>query len=279
MKTLVIFLNGVSVIEPFTFCNGFTLSKLSSLSNTDTIFQLKNIIGNDNPCILHISVTEGNYNSELFDLGVFTTEMISLGLRSHVGVEILAASDYCTNNIPNINRYGISQSLEKTDLTIVDDKFRNFDKRTKEEKEKIKIAVMYLNKSKICQKNVNGNYEHAIFFRVALENCFGSPRKSIQSTIAHNASVLLDQFDSLDVKRKVKRIYSQTSVAVHSGSVPKKPKNNSKERKVKIEDYYMHDILVMSINKIIVQGFPDWAKNTQGYLSRFKNKICAILKC
>ena len=40
MKTLVIFLNGVSVNTPFTFCNGFTLSKLSSLPDTVTLTQI-----------------------------------------------------------------------------------------------------------------------------------------------------------------------------------------------------------------------------------------------
>ncbi|WDE97963.1 hypothetical protein PQO03_19230 [Lentisphaera profundi] len=220
--------------------------------------EVQNIIRNNDSYVLYKSVEKENYTAELFEQGVFTSEIISLNLRGTIGVEILAASDYCTWSVPNILNYGIRQRLEVTDLTNINENIKEFTKRTPEEKVCIEVALMYLNKSKICIKRVNGNYEHAIFFRVALENCFNAPKEKKEAVIAQRATVLLNQFESSKVKQKFKRIYAQTSVAVHSGKVPKAPRNNSKERKVKIGDYYMYDILVMSISKIINNGFPNW---------------------
>ena len=258
MKTMIIFVDGVSVENPFTFFNGFTISKLNDLPDKAILSQILSIISNKDSYILYKSVEEENYTAELFEQGVFTSEIISLNLQGTIGVEILAASDYCTWNIPNIINYGIAKKLKETDLTSINENINEFNNRTPEEKVCIKVALMYLNKSKICMKKVNGNYEHAIFFRVALENCFNAPREGKEAVIAKRATVLLDQFESSEVKQRFKRIYDQTSVAVHSGTIPKAPRNNSKERKVKIGEYYMYDILVMSISKIIKDGFPNW---------------------
>lgn len=260
MKTMIIFVSGVLVDKPFTFFNGFKISRLSDLSDKDIINEsdAQKIIKNKNLCILYKSVEKDNYTPELFEQGVFTSEIISLNLRSTIGVKILAASDYCTYNVPNIINYGITKSLDETDLGEINNNIKEFENRTPEEKNCLTVALMYLNKSKICINRVNGNYEHAIFFRVALENCFNAPRESKEAVIAQRATVLLDQFDSSLVKQRFKRIYQQTSIAVHSGIVPKEPRNNSKERKVKIEELYMYDILVLSITKIIRHGFPNW---------------------
>jgi len=255
---MIIFVSGISVDKPFTFFNGFKISRLSDLSDKGIFNETQNIIKNKNLCVLYKSVEKDNYTPELFEQGIFTSEIISLNLRSTIGVEVLAASDYCTYNVPNIINYGIAKNLDETDLGDINKNIIEFENRTPEEKDCIKVALMYLNKSKICIKRVNGNYEHAIFFRVALENCFNAPRESKEAVIAQRATVLLDEFDSNLVKQRFKRIYEQTSVAVHSGTVPKKPRNNSKERKVKIENLYMYDILVLSITKIIRHGFPDW---------------------
>lgn len=258
MKTMIIFVDGISVDTPFTFFNGFKISRLSDLTEKEIISQTQNIVKDKNLCVLYKSTEKGNYTSELFEQGVFTSEIISLNLRSTIGVEILAASDYCTYNVPNIINYGIAKKLDKTDLRDINKNIKEFENRAPKEQDCIKVALMYLNKSKICLKRVNGSYEHAIFFRVALENCFNAPRESKESVIAQRATILLDQFESNLVKQRFKRIYQQTSVAVHSGKVPKKPRNNSKERKVKIEELNMYDILVLSITKIIRHGFPDW---------------------
>ncbi|MDG1475665.1 MAG: hypothetical protein P8Q14_00825 [Vicingaceae bacterium] len=279
MKTLTLFLEGVSVDEPFTFSNGFTLGKVRSFPDFDSVSDLIQLSHFDNPSVLYISVPDKKYNQELFELGVFTTDMISLLLRSYIGIKILAASDFYGPNVPNVIRYGISQNLKSSDLKTVNENIQNFDKRTLIEKERIQVALMYLNKSKICATNVNGNYEHSIFIRVALENCFGAPRTKINSTIARRASILLDQFDPNDVNKKIKRFYSQTSGAVHTGKVPKKPKNNTKHRKVKIENNHMHDILTISVKKVIALGFPEWDENPSGLLSKLKIKICALFNC
>jgi hypothetical protein len=282
MKTIILFLEGVSVNKPFKFCNGFVLSKLKELTDLFALSKIQGIISDDDLCILYKSVDDDNYNKELFDLGVFTTEMISLELnKTDLGVEVLAASSYHTYNIPNVLRYWRSQSLARNDLKSIDNNLKNFEKRSLIEKEKIETAIMYLNKSKICLNNVNGNYEHAIFLRVALENCFDAPRKSIESAVAQKATILLNQFDPLEVKRMFKRFYSQLSGATHSGKVPKKPKDNAKERKVKIAGQYMSDILAISINKIIESGFPDWemeGKISENFLARLKSVLCTQLQ-
>ena len=282
MKIIIIFLEGVSVDKPFTFCNGFVLSKLNELTDADALSRIQKIISDEDLCILSKSVEEENYNQELFDLGVFTTEMMSLELKKgHSGIKVLAASDYHKFDIPNVLRYWISQSLDENDLKNIDNNLRNFEKRSLIEKERIKTALMYLNKSKICLENVNGNYEHAIFLRVALENCFDAPRKSIESTVARKATILLDEFDYAEVKRMFKRFYSQLSGATHSGKVPSKPKDNAKERKVKIGGKYMSDILAMSINKIIESGFPDWEMKSEisgNFITRLKTGVCTQIK-
>ena len=264
MNTMVIFVSGVRVDSSYTFYNGFTISKLSDLPedaiSKDTLtFPRDGFYAlYDDFYVLYKTVDGENYTYELFEQAVFTSDIISLNLSGHVGVEVLAASDYCTWNIPNLRQCGISHKLMVTDLDEIDENIRQFYKRSPSEKECIEVALMYLNKSKVCIKRVNGNYEHAIFLRVALENCFNAPKDRKEAVIAERAAVLLDQFDSALVKQRFKRIYNQTSTAVHSGKVPKAPKENSKERKVKIEQYNMYEILVVSISKVIRNGFPSW---------------------
>lgn len=263
-NTMVIFVGGVRVDASYKFSNGFTISKLGDLPDDaiskDTLRLLRDdfYVLYDDFYVLYKTVGGENYTRELFEQAVFTTEIISLNLSGYNGVEILAASDYYTWNIPNLRSFGISQKLTTIDLDEIDKNIRQFYRRSKIEKECIEIALMYLNKSKVCIKNVNGNYEHAIFLRVALENCFNAPKDGKASVIAERATVLLDQFEPRLVKQRFKRIYDQTSTAVHTGKVPKAPKDNSKERKVKIEQYNMSEILVMSILKIIRNGFPNW---------------------
>jgi len=257
-QTMIIFLGGVSIARSFTFHNGFTISKLHELPNSSVLNELKKIVDNFDQYILYKSVDENQYNKELFDLGVFTSEVISLNLNNNRGIHILAASSYGPYNVPNIRIPYITKSLEDVDLQNINKNLKDFSKRNIKEQSKIKIALMYLNKSKICCRNVNGHYEHAIFLRIALENCFNVPKERIEATLAKRAKILLNQFNSDDVNRKIKRFYTQTSGAIHSGVVPSRPKDNSKERKVKIDDYYMSEILAMSISNIITHGFPDW---------------------
>ncbi|MEH6393959.1 hypothetical protein [Pseudoalteromonas sp.] len=264
LNTMVIYVSGLRLDTSYTFSNGFTISKFGDLPNdaiskgTLRVLRKNHSELYDDLYVLYKTVESKNYTHELFEQAVFTSEIISLNLSGHNGVEVLAASDYCTWNVPNLRNYGISQKLSTIELDEIDENIRQFHERSPIEKECIKVALMYLNKSKVCIKNVNGNYEHAIFLRVALENCFNAPKHKKNSVIAERAAVLLDQFDSKLVKQRFKRIYDQTSTAVHTGKVPKVRKNNSKERKVTIEQYNMYDILVMSILKIIRNGFPNW---------------------
>lgn len=179
MKTLTIYLEGIDADAPFTFSNGFTLGKVRSSPDFESISELIQLSHFDNPSVLYKSVPDEKYNQELFELGVFTADMLSLFLPIHIGITILGASNFYGHTVPNVIRYGISRTLTSSDLRKVNENLNSFDHRTSAEKDRIQVALMYLNKSKICSSNVNGNYEHAIFIRVAMENCFGAPRTKI----------------------------------------------------------------------------------------------------
>ena len=169
LNTMVIFVSGVRLDTSYTFSNGFTISKLGDLPNDaiskGTLCILRKNCSElyDDLYVLYKTVETEHYTQELFDQAVFTSEIISLNLRGHIGVQVLAASDYCSWSIPNVRDCGISQKLTLTDLDKIEENISLFHKRTPKEKESIQVALMYLNKSKVCLKNVNGHYEHAIF--------------------------------------------------------------------------------------------------------------------
>lgn len=268
-KIFYLILKGITLKSSFEFSNGMTISKLSQTPDLPEFNELKNHADKADPSIIFKEVLTSEYSKDLFDYGVFVCDMISLNLNDHSGIEIIAASDFWGSRFPLHIQYGIRKDLDKSHFIKSDENLEKYNKLDPIEKEKIEIGIMYLNKSKICSTNINGNYEHAIFLRVALENIFNAPRQSKEAAIANRAAILYTDFDSKEIIQKFKRFYDQTSIASHTGRVPKKPKDNSKERKVKFGELFFYDMLVIAVELILEKGFPDWNKKTE------PNTICS----
>jgi hypothetical protein len=258
MQTIYLFLEGVVVDQDYTFSNGFILSNAKDKIKESDLHCSEEIRFLDQAAILHVCVEKDEYNREKVELGFFMADLISMQLDNQHGISVLAVSNFHLSNFVQSIFIRPGKSVKLEGLNLVDGYLNKYFERTPKDQRSIKTALCFLNKSKICLDRYQGNVEHAIFLRVAIENCFSLPKHKLTKHLKSRAGRLLGKYASDELSRKIGFFYDQTSNAVHKGEVPLIPGKKNREKKVKVNGLTVLEIVRLFIIELIENGAPDW---------------------
>ncbi|PSG87307.1 hypothetical protein [Aurantibacter aestuarii] len=278
MERFIIFVEGLELEENFTytFCNGFMLCHFSKIEDEKTAKLLETFTKHTDYYILFKELHKENINPDIIDEARDILDIISIHLRDFEALYISAASSYAVSNIPRMRSLGIRTKIDSEILELANHQLTRLNAFEPKNKNKLRVSLRFLNKSKDRTK-IDTSIDHAIFIRVAMENIFGSPYNKIRNTVSERAPILLTEFNESELISGFKRFYDQTSKAIHTGIVPKKP-IKSRDKKVIIGGKRMYDLLALSVSRLLENGFPDWDAHKLSFRQRLKIKIIKFIE-
>ncbi|MBA6155744.1 hypothetical protein H3Z83_04300 [Tenacibaculum sp. S7007] len=277
MEKFIIFVEGLKLEKDFTytFSNGFMLCHFSKIEDGKTASLLESFTKSTNYYILVKELSNEEINQKIIEEARDILDIISIHLRDSQALYISAASNYAVSNIPRMHSIGIRTKINTEILEKVNHQLVKLNEFELKNKERLRVSLRFLNKSKDRTK-MDTSIDHAIFIRVAMENIFGSPYNKIRATVSERAPILLTEFNETELIAGFKKFYDQTSKAIHTGIVPKRPIKN-RDKKVIIGGKRMYDLLALSVSRILENGFPDWETHKLSLKHRLKIKLIKFI--